>query len=625
MRRRLAFAGALALLAAAAAAPAAPAADWTTGVIEGPEGTTRISPAAVNASNVVVGTARFPGESQDTGFRWEDGAMIKLDTAGFDRTVAKDINDAGVIVGFGISASGDDAKGNGLVWQATRTGSTGTRTARNLSGQNGSDLSGINNEGVMVGRAGNTWESQVWGPSYNHLPAITTGGGWTAIVIPDIIEGTSIRRFGGEALDINDDGLILGTGGPGGSKAWLSTGGTPGPQLDVYPGAHGLNVHGHVAGRSTTSETNHLARVWNGSSYETVGAMQARSAANAINDSGWVVGRAGTEYYQSELTAGNAYLWRPNEAPAPLYTLAGTGWSMYSAADINDDGLIVGTGRYGGKAVGFWMAPANLAHTVSGTVYGPAGAPVAGARVTAAGAGGGEVGAATTDAAGKYSLTLPRANGYAISVEPAGGYLPDGLAGCNAIEGHVCRLNLVRNRTLDFYGVEIVVPSPPPGDGGAAGGGGASGGGGGGPSGGGGAAGGGGPSGGGGASGGGGPGGDGSAARLAAGSSTLTSDAKGVVTLSLAAFAADTSGSVTLKTAGKVRAAAAKPKARVLKLASAKFKAKAGKPVKIKLKLTAPARKLLKQGSIKAVATVTAGPASQNLKLTLKVAKKKKG
>ncbi len=30
---------------------------------------------------------------------------------------------------------------------------------------------------------------------------------------------------------------------------------------------------------------------------------------------------------------------------------------------------------YGGAQVGFWMAPANLAHTVSGTVYGWGGAP----------------------------------------------------------------------------------------------------------------------------------------------------------------------------------------------------------------------------------------------------------
>lgn len=170
--------------------------------------------------------------------------------------------------------------------------------------------------------------------------------------------------------------------------------------------------------------------MWDGGQYVEIGAQQPKSKATAIDDSGWAVGRAGTEDYQSVLTAGNAWLWRPDDAPAPLYTLAGTGWSMYNVADITNDGLIVGTSRYGSAQVGFWMAPANLAHAVSGTVYARGGTPAPGARVKAIGAAGTEIGAATTDAAGKYSLTLPRANGYAISVDPDGAYRPDGLAGC---------------------------------------------------------------------------------------------------------------------------------------------------------------------------------------------------
>ena len=440
----------------------AAAADWTVGVIEGPAGTTRISPTAVNSSNVVVGIARFPGEAVDTGFRWEAGVMIKLDTAGFGYTTAKDINDAGVIVGYGVSGS----KANGLTWSATQTTSAGTPTAFNLYGGTGSsdmgsNASGINSAGVIVGRAGIRWESASFAPSYNSVPASTTGGGWTEIPIPPIINGSSSQRFGGDALAINDNGVILGTGGPGADKAWLSTGGAPAPQVDVYPGAHGLNDDGHIAGRSTASANNHTARMWNGTSYEAIGGLQAKSMAHAINNSDWAVGRAGTEHNQSVLTAGNAWLWRPGEAPAALYTLAGPGWSMYSAADITNDGLIVGTGRYDGQSVGFWMAPANLAHKVSGTVYGPGGALTAGARVKAIGAGGNEVGATTTDAGGRYELTLPRANGYSISVEPDGVYAPDGLAGCNEVAGTVCKLNLVRNRTLDFYSTQIVVPTLP--------------------------------------------------------------------------------------------------------------------------------------------------------------------
>lgn len=95
---------------------------------------------------------------------------------------------------------------------------------------------------------------------------------------------------------------------------------------------------------------------------------------------------------------------------------------MYSAADINDDGMVVGTGEHGSEAVGFWMAPHGIAHELSGTVYGPDGVPVAGARVRISD-GGGEAASPTTDADGTYEATLLRGS-YEITVLPDGDYLP---------------------------------------------------------------------------------------------------------------------------------------------------------------------------------------------------------
>ena len=582
--RRGALAAALALLCLIA--PDARAGTWTVGVIDGPAGTTRISPTAVNATNVVVGTARFAGDTQDTGFRWENGQMIKLDTAGFDYTVPTDINDSGVIVGHGILTAAHEtytgSGANALVWTATQSTSSATMTAHNLYGAYsatdpdfGSAAWGINNQGVIAGRAGIKWESATFGTSYNHVPATSTGGAWSQIPLPD----TANTKYGGRAIAINDKGLILGSGGPGGDRPWLSTGGLPGDQLDMIAGEHGLNDAGHVVGRTSGTSSAFTARLWNGSQFEEIGAGQPKSMANAVNGADWAVGRAGTEYYQSVLTAGNAWLWRPAEAATPLYELAGTGWSMYSAADINEDGLIVGTGRYGGQAVGFWMAPAGLAHTVGGTIRAADGSPVAGVRVTARGADGSVIGSAVTDAAGHYELTLPHGNGYAISAEP---YLPDPAAGCAALSGAVCTLNLARNRTLDFYGTAAVMPAPPVGGSGpgpappAAGPGG---------------------------------GGAGAAAPLVAltGKTTLKSSKRGTVTLGLEPFASATTVTVKLKTAGKVRAASAK---KVLTLASKRVKARAGVRVRVSLKLNAKARKLLKRGTIKVVASVTAVDAS---------------
>jgi hypothetical protein len=521
--------------------------------------------------------------------------MIHHDTARFVSTLATDVTDARVIVGYGSTG----ARSHGLVWSATKTSSTGVTTAYNLYGGTGasdfgSAVFGINNTGVMAGTAGVRWESQVFGTSYNSVPATTTGGGWSEIPIPPTTSGSSTTRYGGRAFAINDEGLILGLGGPGADRPWLSTGGAPAPQLEMLAGPHGLNGEGHVAGRTFGPATGSFtARVWNGASFDEIGAQQAKSVAYAINDADWAVGRAGADDLSSYPTAGNAWLWRPEEAASPLYLLAGTGWSMYSATDITDDGLIVGVGRYAGESVGFWMAPANLAHTVSGTVRGPDGLPAAGVRVKAVGPDGGVIGSAVTGPDGRYTLTLPRANGYSISVEPDGSYLPDAAAGCNELVGSVCKLNLARNRTIDFYAAATTVPDLPLATGGGPSGGGASNA----------------------------PTSSPSPSPVVklAGKSTLSASAKGVVTLGLAPFAADTTGTVVLKTAGKVKIARAK----VLTLGSAKFRAKAGKKVRISVRLSGKAKKLLKRGKLKAVATVTARSAGSaqtvtTLKLTVK-------
>jgi probable HAF family extracellular repeat protein len=570
--RRAALAVAVTLTFATADAHAE---TWTVGAIEGPPGTTRIQPKAVNSSGVVVGVARFAGDTRDSAFRWEDGVMIKLDTAGFEQTVATDINDDGVIVGYGAMPSAEagnaESSENGLVWTATQTTSSATPTAHNLYGpfgaadqDYGSSVRGINNDGKMTGRAGVRWQDLL-GPIYGHAPALTTGGAWTEIPLPH----TETTKYGGTGLAINDKGQIMGTGGPGADRPWISdNGGPPGTQLELVAGERGFNNHGHIAGRTFGGGASFTARLWDGAEYVEIGAGQPKSMANAVNDDDWAVGRAGADLGQSVLTGGNAWLWRPGQAPTPLYELAPDGWQMVNATDINNAGMIVGTGYFGGEQVGFWMAPA---YKVTGTVYGAGVLPAAGVRVKGVSAAGSLVDSATTNAQGRYELTLPQGNGYAISAEPPGAYLPDLAAGCNAVERHVCRLNLAQNRTIDFYSpirevprVPVPVTGPPvPTTGNAST-------------------------------------GSPPVIKLARKATKLTASAKGVVTLALAPFASDTKVSVVLKTRAK----------KAVKLGSASARAKAGKKVQIKLKLSAKGKRELRKRSLKAVATVTATDAA---------------
>jgi len=632
----------LAVVALGGSASAAQAGDWTVGEITGPPGTTRVEPTAVNASGVVVGQARFPGKTIETAFRWEDGVMIELAVpGGMSFTRASDINDAGTIVGY-VGAEQPCCTAqytiNGAIWTATKMTSGVSLTPYTMYGagfatsgpdkDRGSSLLGINGDGQVVGRAAFSWVSPFHNPnqdlSYTVFPTVGT---FSRLPLPDTLNAeTGGAVYGGTAYKVNNRGDIMGIAGPGYSRVWHGGGGT-GTRYDVVASRQGFNDDAHIAGMTgilsgSGTEQDHRAQLWNGTEYIRIGADQPQSVANAVNNSDWAVGRAGVFYGVLPRTAGNAFLWRPDDAPTPLYALAPTGWSMANANDINDDGMIVGSGKHGNVEVGYWMAPASIAHQLGGTVYGPTGSPVAGAQLRITNAAGNELATPVTGADGTYRVTLNRGGPYDITVLPDGAYRPDGLAGCTIV-GAACRLNLGKNRTVDFYGTDIVVPDlpdpgppsvPGPGTGGAPTGGGA-----------------------------GGSGAGGGAARpkgpafsVSSSNRTLTPSANGAVGVKLGTFSTAVTGTITIETAAEARAAAAvrasskkrkKAKAKAIALGTATFKARKGQALTVKLKLSRKARAQLKrQRSVRAGAVVTAksaegGVTTKRYALTLKASR----
>jgi hypothetical protein len=618
-----------ALVAAAALMAAAPAGalagDWIVAEIDGPPGIRWIQPNAVNADGVVVGDAWFPGRTGMSGFRWEDGTMIELASGGAQSSYAYDINDRGVIVGSTFNGSSS----NGAVWTATRTTSTLSPTAFNISGRYGSAAFGINEAGTIAGTAGDisTYLSPFTGRTERHensFPALTTGGGWSRLPMPDVIADREVRIFAGDAVQVNDNGLIMIGGANMGARPRLSSGGVASAQYDLIPGNQGFNDLGQMAGRTTGDPNSRpfSARVWDGAGYVDVGAAQPRSRANAINNLGWVVGRAGTEDWQAEYRqAGNAWLWRPDAPPTPLLQLGPTGWSYANALDVNDDGVIVGVGRHGTKEVGFMMTPASIAHRLSGTVSSESGAPVPGAAVRIVNAAGQEVSPpVSTGADGRYETTLPRGD-YRVTVLPDGSFAPNAGAGCTIV-AFTCALGLRQNRVVDFLGVPtgpIVVPRPPgaAGDGGRGGAGDGRGGRGGGA-------------------------GGGPVIRGPRPNATLLVTRAGVIGVRLGPFAQATSGTVALQEAaarrtgrarrgGRARARAAAAvlgdgavgfasASRPVALGSRAFSVRAGRSAMVAVTLNRRARSALRRrGSLKAVAVVTAraGGAATVSKFTL--------
>lgn len=563
--------------------PAAPvlAGDWTVAEIAGPAGTTDILPMAVNADDVVVGTARFSGRSDRTAFVWQNGTMSELALGGATTSTAWDINDKGVIVG----STDGGGQPTGAIWNAA-TGALSSM-AFNISGRYGSAAYAINEAGTIAGYAGDvtyyTFSGRRQEADFQY-PALSGGGGWSRIPMPDIFTERLVQVRGGFATQINESGMTLVANSPNhAGLTRISYGGglASDPELDIVPGNQGLNDLGQIAGRTTGSTSGPFtARVWSSSTgYVEVGAAQALSRANAINNLGWVVGRVGTQDYQVDSRQlGNAWLWRLDGAPEPLATLGPAGWSYANAMDVNDDGVIVGVGAHGGRPMGFMMTPSGLAHRLSGTVYGPAGAPAGGVQVRIVNPAGAQVAAPVTGADGRYEVTLSRGD---YEVTPDGAYRPDALAGCREIVGSTCKLGLVRNRVVDFYGTDVRVPGPGDRTGDRRG-----------------------PD-----------------VRVPRSSRSATASRAGVVSFALGPFSEPVSGILVLQTAARGRASAAAARgrrggrarrARPVALGSRSFSAAAGRRVVVTIRLTRAAKALLRRGPISALAVLTVRDALGN-------------
>ena len=157
-----------------------------------PAGWTRGTPYAMNDQGQIVGEGRYGGE--DRAFLWDDGEMILLDVLpGHSRSVAHDINNSGVIVGWSWAY---DALRRAVAW---------------VDGEIidlGDEIEGwayaINDEGTIVGN------SNPEGPEAYHA-MIGDITGWKLDL------GANWPGLDSSARGINEEGIVVGTAtiGPG--------------------------------------------------------------------------------------------------------------------------------------------------------------------------------------------------------------------------------------------------------------------------------------------------------------------------------------------------------------------------------------------------------------------------
>jgi len=280
---------------------------------------------AINAHGDVVGWSL--GQPGTRAFVFTDtGGMVGLPgPPNRPRTVARDINDEGVIVGS-ASMGGTDL-GHAVLWSGGSVQDLGT-----LGTGFYSEAWGVNNLGQVVG----------W--SYTNQGSGLTGVHGFLYSQGEALVDLTPDSDTGHALDINDTGQVTGyKTALGGYHAFRWQGGAV-VDLGVLPGfAHSfgwaINASGQVAGNSTSASGNseRFVRSIDGGGLQDLGGVGEHNVAWGINASGQVVGTRGQSQSRAVRYTDAGGLQDLNMLIDPSL-----GWVLLGANDVNDAEQIVG-------------------------------------------------------------------------------------------------------------------------------------------------------------------------------------------------------------------------------------------------------------------------------------------
>jgi probable HAF family extracellular repeat protein len=294
----------------------------------------------------IVGISSIYNSAQHA-FVWICDTIYDMGTPeGFLVSGAVNVNNLGQVVGY---ANGEYQSQYAYLWEEGNWSYLGT-----LPDLDWSTPSDINDEGQITGN------SFILGP----------GGGRRGWIYEDEVM-TDIGDLGGARSSvnaINEIGQVVGSSynETNVTHAFLWDDGNM-TDLGVLPdeersAAYDINENGQICGSSSHTlnqypfPTYQTACFWDGEEITEIGKLPGytrNSAAGGINSQGQVVG-------WSSDTGNNphAFIWEDGEL-TDLNSLLpeGSGWELKSAADISDDGKIIGYGKYNGETHGFLLIP----------------------------------------------------------------------------------------------------------------------------------------------------------------------------------------------------------------------------------------------------------------------------
>jgi len=278
------------------------------------------------------------------------------------------ITDLGLGAAYGINESGQVAGWAGISSFQAFSYLNGVRTIFGGSfGHSTSRAWGINESGVIAGSISGSVNGDAfrWQNGSGTLIPLIDGFGINdaGAIVGDRINGSivnaaiwadgKITDFGGDftrALDINNAGQVVGIARDayGFDNAFVWNDGTLTTLSSADSRPQDINELGQIVGRNKLANGLKHATLWQSGQTIDIDTLNTfDSEAYAINDAGTIVGFAGRAFiYQ------NGQMQLLNDLVP-----ANSGWDLNTALDINNAGLIVGSGEFQGGTHAFLLTP----------------------------------------------------------------------------------------------------------------------------------------------------------------------------------------------------------------------------------------------------------------------------
>jgi probable HAF family extracellular repeat protein len=322
-----------------------------------------VVPTAVNSAGTVVGFVLRPSgtSAYSYAFSYYNGVLHNLGTLpGDTSSYAADINDDGTIVGSSSNATAGSAA---TVVHAALFTNSSVSNLGGLSSNTFNFATAISNSGTIVGHSDDGGSPSSGTACYGSAVTFDGHGGAQALSAL----GSAIPYA------VNDAGNIVGAACTSGTANRttpfhyppfaLMTVNTSEANQCLSPfvsnRASDVNTFGHVIGTYNlyTSCVYHGFLYINGVYTDIPGSGSnggnVSTSVSGLNDSDWVVGdTAGSSQVALLYVSGTSYDLNT------LLTGAGCSlWTLRDAADVNNSGVIVGTGQLNGQDHGFMLVP----------------------------------------------------------------------------------------------------------------------------------------------------------------------------------------------------------------------------------------------------------------------------